>query len=180
MAASGFALFPTALGECGIVWGPGGLLGLQLPEASAGEARRRLLRRFPEVGASSPPPEIVAVMDRVTALLAGAPDDLASVALDWSGVPDFERMVYDAARAVPPGTTTTYGEIASRIGAPGAARAVGRALGRNPFPIVVPCHRVLAADGKPGGFSAAGGVVTKLKMLVIENAADPDGQQRLL
>ena|SRR5436190_5945367 len=180
MTATGFALFPTALGECGIVWGPGGVLGMQLPEANAGEARRRLVRRFPEARAVPLPPEIAAVTARVAALLGGEADDLATVALDWSGVPDFERKVYDAARAVPPGMTTTYGAIAIRIGSPGAARAVGRALGQNPFPIVVPCHRVLAADGKPGGFSAAGGVVTKLKMLAIENAADPDGQRRLI
>lgn len=180
MATSGFALFPTVLGDCGIAWGPRGTVGLQLPEASAGEARRRLARRFPDLREGAPPPEILEVVARVTAQLAGAPDDLASIALDWSEVPEFERRVYEAARAVPPGSTTTYGAIAERVGARGAARAVGRALGRNPYPIVVPCHRVLAADGRPGGFSAAGGVSTKLKMLAVENAAEPDGQQRLV
>ncbi len=180
MTAEGFALFPTALGECGIVWGPAGVRGLQLPEASAGEARRRLARRFPDAREAAPPAEVAGAIACVAALLAGEVDDLLSIALDWSGVPEFERRVYDAARAVPPGSTTTYGDMAQRIGSPGAAQAVGRALGRNPFPIVVPCHRVLAADGKPGGFSAAGGVATKLRMLAIENAAEPDGQRRLL
>jgi len=180
MASSGFALFPTALGECGIAWSERGTLGLQLPEASPREARRRLARRFPEAVEREPPAEIRAVVARVVALLDGGRDDLASVTLDWHDVGEFERRVYEAARAVLPGTTTTYGEIAARVGAAGAARAVGRALGRNPYPIVVPCHRVLAAAGALGGFSARGGVATKLALLDIEQAAEPDGKQRLV
>jgi len=177
---SGFALFSTALGECGIAWGASGMLGLQLPEASVSAARRRLARRFPKASECPPPPEIAAAIARIVAVLTGGRDDLASIALDWSGVAEFERRVYEAARGVPPGRTTTYGAIAADLGAPGAARAVGRALGRNPFPIVVPCHRVLAAEGRSGGFSAAGGVATKLKMLSNENADEPDGQRRLV
>ncbi len=104
-------------------------------------------------------------------LLAGKPDDLRDIALDLDGVPAFHRGVYDIARGIPPGQTITYGDIAKRLGGVELAREVGQALGRNPCPIVVPCHRVLAAGNKPGGFSANGGVVTKLKMLEIEGAA---------
>jgi methylated-DNA-[protein]-cysteine S-methyltransferase len=96
---------------------------------------------------------------------------LSVVALDLDGVPDFHRDVYDIARKILPGRTMTYGEIAKRLGGVELSRDVGQALGSNPCPIVVPCHRVLAAGGKPGGFSANGGVATKLKMLAIEGAA---------
>lgn len=104
------------------------------------------------------------------ALLRGKVSDLADVGLDWQGVPPFHQRVYALARTIPPGTTLSYGEVASRIGAPGAARAVGQALRRNPFPIVVPCHRVVAANGKMGGFTAEGGIATKRRMLAIEGA----------
>jgi methylated-DNA-[protein]-cysteine S-methyltransferase len=104
------------------------------------------------------------------ALLRGEARDLSAIALDMDGLPSFQRRVYEAARAIPPGETLSYGEVAARLGAPGSARAVGQALGRNPFAIVVPCHRVLAAGGKAGGFSANGGVATKLRLLALEGA----------
>jgi methylated-DNA-[protein]-cysteine S-methyltransferase len=108
------------------------------------------------------------VIDRIAALLRGEVSDLSTIALDMDEVPTFHRRVYEAARAIPPGMTLSYGDVAARAGAPGAARAVGQALGRNPFPIVVPCHRVLAGGGKIGGFSAQGGIATKRRMLAIE------------
>jgi methylated-DNA-[protein]-cysteine S-methyltransferase len=111
-----------------------------------------------------------AAITRIQALLTGARDDLADLPLALEGVPEFHRQVYAVARAIPPGEVLTYGEVARRIGEPGAARAVGQALGRNPFAPVVPCHRVLAAGGRSGGFSAEGGAATKLKMLEIEQA----------
>ena len=106
----------------------------------------------------------------MTELLAGKPNDLADILLDLDGVPEFNRGVYDIARKIPPGQTITYGDISKKLGGVELSRDVGQALGRNPCPIVVPCHRVLAAGNKPGGFSANGGVVTKLKMLAIEGA----------
>jgi methylated-DNA-[protein]-cysteine S-methyltransferase len=114
-------------------------------------------------------------MDRIAALLRGERADLTGVALDMDGVAPFERAVYGTARNILPGSTLTYGEIARHIGQPGAAREVGVALARNPFAIVVPCHRVVAANGKLGGFSGAGGTATKLKLLAIEvgSAAGP-------
>ncbi len=169
--ARGFALFDTAIGPCGIAWGERGVVGVQLP-AGGGEpaTRERLRGSFPDAPEAPPPPDVARAIDAIVALLRGEPNDLSAVALDLGGVPPFHRRVYEAARAIPPGETLTYGEIAARLGEPGAARAVGQALGRNPFAIVVPCHRVLAAGGKSGGFSAPGGVTTKLRMLAIEGA----------
>ena len=168
--AQGFALFETPLGTCGIAWSARGITGLQLPEASADATRARLRRRWPGVVESEPPAEVRRAIDQVLALLAGAAIDLVDVALDLDGVPEFHRKVYEVARTIPPGRTLTYGDIAKRLGAPQEAREVGQALGRNPVAIIVPCHRVLAAGGKLGGFSANGGVATKRRMLEIEGA----------
>ena len=168
MMASGFALFDTAIGRCGVAWGERGVAGVQLPEAGERETRSRMLQRFPAAGEARPPPEVQHVIDRIAALLRGEASDLSNIALDMDEVPAFHRRVYEAARAIPPGMTLSYGDIAARAGAPGAGRAVGQALGRNPFPIIVPCHRVLAVGGKIGGFSAQGGIATKRRMLAIE------------
>jgi methylated-DNA-[protein]-cysteine S-methyltransferase len=144
---------------------------VQLPESSDADTRKRLVRRFPDdVEDTSPPQPIVNAIEGMVALLRGEPIDLSFVTLDPADVPPFHQQVYEVARVIPPGTTLTYGEIAAKLGDPSLARAVGQALGRNPFPIVVPCHRVLAAGGKMGGFSASGGVATKIAMLTIESA----------
>jgi methylated-DNA-[protein]-cysteine S-methyltransferase len=168
--ARGYTLFETAIGRCGIAWGERGVVGVQLPEAGDAETRRRLLRRFPDAREIPPPPDVQQALDGIVALLRGEPSDLTSVALDMEHLPPFNRRVYEVARTIPPGSTVTYGEIAARLGEPGLAREVGQALGENPFAIVVPCHRVVAAGGKTGGFSARGGVRTKLRMLAIEGA----------
>jgi O-6-methylguanine DNA methyltransferase len=170
MTAFGFALFDTAIGRCGIAWGARGVAGVQLPEANETATRARMLNRFPAAAETAPPPEVRRALDAIAGLLRGAQSDLSSIGLDMDGVAPFHRSVYEIARRIPPGQTLTYGDIAVQLGARGAARAVGQALGRNPFPIVVPCHRVLAAGGKIGGFSAQGGVATKLRMLAIEGA----------
>ena len=116
------------------------------------------------------PPAIQDAIDGIVALFAGEPRDLISIAIDDEAISAFNRKVYAIARAIPPGQTMTYGEIAERLGDKGLARAVGQAMGENPTPIVMPCHRVLAANGKTGGFSAPGGVITKLRLLTIESA----------
>jgi methylated-DNA-[protein]-cysteine S-methyltransferase len=170
LKAPGFALFDTAVGHCGVVWGARGLLAVQLPEARLAETRAHLLERFPDAKETPAPPVVARAIDRIVTLLRGEVADLSQIELDMSGVPAFHRRVYEHARTIAPGATISYGEIATRIGSPGAARAVGQALGRNPFAIVVPCHRVLAAGGKIGGFSANGGIDTKRKMLNIERA----------
>ncbi len=162
----GFAHFDTEIGRCAIAWGECGIVGVQLPQTDGGAARPR--HRFPATRDIAPPPEVQVAIDGIVALLRGEPSDLRGVALDMDGVPPFHRRVYEIARDIALGATLTYGDVASRLGEPGSARAVGQALGRNPFPIIVPCHRVLAAGGKAGGFSAPGGVVTKLRLLEIE------------
>ena len=145
-------------------------VAVQLPGASEARTRDRIARMFPEAQETAPPPEVGVTIAAIAALLRGEPVDLSGSILDESRVPEFHRRVYAIARAIPAGRTLTYGEVAGRLGDPGAARAVGQALGENPFPIVVPCHRVLAAHGKLGGFSAPGGTTTKLKLLRIEGA----------
>jgi methylated-DNA-[protein]-cysteine S-methyltransferase len=175
-----FVLFDTAVGTVGIVWGDAGVLGVQLPEGTSSATRARLSRFHPDAteADAAPPPEVKRAIDGIVALLAGEPDDLQDVALDLAAVPEFNQRVYAVAREIPPGQTMTYGEIAARLGEPRAAREVGQALGHNPVPLIVPCHRVLAAGGKLGGFSARGGVTTKLRLLDIEGA-EPNGQPAL-
>jgi len=170
MTAHGFALFDTVIGRCGIAWGGRGVVGVQLPEATELGTRARVLRRFPEAREAPPPPDVQRALDGIGALLRGEARDLSAVALDMGHVPPFHRRVYEIARTIPPGTTLSYGDLALRLGAPGTARAVGQALGRNPFAIIVPCHRVLAAGGRVGGFSANGGATTKLRLLALEGA----------
>jgi methylated-DNA-[protein]-cysteine S-methyltransferase len=170
MTTRGFALFDTAIGACGLAWSERGLVGVQLPEASEARTRARLRRRFPDAAEASPPPPVQRAIEGIVALLQGEAIDLAAVALDLDGVPPFDRRVYEVARTIPAGATLAYGDIAARLGAPREARAVGHALGHNPFPLVVPCHRVLATGGKVGGFSAHGGTATKLRLLSIEGA----------
>jgi len=164
------ALFDTPIGACGLAWGPSGIAGLLLPAATPQRTLATLRRRHPEAIESEPPPGMRQAIERIVALLGGQPDDLSDLPLDMAGVPDFHRRVYEAARRIGPGHTRSYGEVAETLGEPGAARAVGQALGANPFAIVVPCHRVLAAGGRGGGFSAPGGVDTKLRLLEIERA----------
>ena len=168
--AVGFALFPTALGQCGIAWSEAGVVGVQLPEASESAARARLQRRHPQAAEAAPPPSVRAAMAGVVRLLAGEPEDLQSVTLDFAGLPELHQRIYAVVRAIPPGKTLTYGEVARAVGEPRAAQAVGQAMGRNPCPIIMPCHRVLGADGKMGGFTAPGGVATKRRLLEIEGA----------
>jgi methylated-DNA-[protein]-cysteine S-methyltransferase len=174
MLATGLTLFDTAIGPCSVAWSPAGITHVQLPEASASATRARIAKQS---GASEaePPPAVSAVIGDVIALLEGSHRVFAGDALDLHAAQPFERSVYDIALTIPPGSTLTYGEIASRLGDRGAARAVGAALGANPVPIIVPCHRVLAANGRMGGFSGSGGVVTKLRLLEIEGWRPDEG-----
>jgi methylated-DNA-[protein]-cysteine S-methyltransferase len=166
----GYALFETAIGRCGIVWSARGIVGVQFPERGEQATRNRLLRRFPRACETMPPQAVQHTIEDIVALLAGERRDLSAAVLDCESVPDFNRRVYDVARAIPAGTTLSYGEVAEHLGDRNLARDVAQALGQNPFPIIVPCHRVMAAGGKTGGFSAPGGVRTKLRLLSIEGA----------
>jgi methylated-DNA-[protein]-cysteine S-methyltransferase len=147
-----------------------GIAGLQLSEGDGKRTIARLLRRFPSSSRREPTEEVRAVIGAIAALLQGEPADLAFARLDMEGIEPFARAVYEAARRIPPGRVSTYGAIAAELGDPGAAKAVGQALGANPFALVVPCHRVVAAGGKLGGFSANGGRITKRRLLEIEKA----------
>jgi methylated-DNA-[protein]-cysteine S-methyltransferase len=167
---SGFALFDTAIGRCALVWRGGFVVGAAVPEASDERARAGLARRFPGATETDPPPFAADAIARIVSLLAGGKADLGGIALNFDHAPAFDRSVWEAARRIPYGEVRSYGDIARELGAPQAAQAVGVALGRNPVPIIVPCHRVLAADGRTGGFSAPGGVATKFRILEIEGA----------
>ncbi len=156
-------IFATAIGDCGLRWGPSGITQVMLPRDPA-------LTRARREDLTAAPGPIRAAAQNIVALLEGEPRDLREVVLDESTLEAFPRRVYAATRAIDPGTVATYGAIARAVGEPGAARAVGAALGANPYPVIVPCHRVLAADGALHGFSAPGGIATKRRMLELERA----------
>ncbi len=168
MTQPGFALFDSPIGRCGIAWGSRGIAAVQLPGGPEMATRARLLQRAPGASEQPMPDEVRRAVDQILGLLRGETSELAAIPLDMEQVPPFHRRVYEIARDIAPGQTISYGDLAARLGQPGAARAVGQALGKNPFALVVPCHRVLAADGRMGGFSANGGVATKLRLLSIE------------
>ena len=167
---AGLAVFDTDIGRCGVAWGDHGLLGVQLPETSDARTISRLALKVPGTSEGMMPDHVRQACEAMTELLRGEIKDLSFIAIDMEQVSAFNRSVYNIARTIAPGETLTYGDIAVRLGDKLLSRAVGKALGENPFPIVVPCHRVLAANGKTGGFSASGGVTTKFRMLAIERA----------
>ena len=169
-------LFETAIGQCAIAWNDRGIIGVQLPEATTPKTLARILERFSIAHETAPPAHVRQALEGIVALLRGEDRDLSAITLDMDRVPVFNQRVYEIARTIPPGSTLSYGEIAKQLGMPEAARAVGQALGENPFPIIVPCHRVLAAGGKLGGFSANGGVETKRRLLEIEGALAVGGR----
>lgn len=165
-----FAVFETAMGWCAIAWSGRGITRGWLPGADEAAIRASVKRRCPGAVEAEPPPFAAEAIAGVTALMADGATDLSRVVLDEADIPELHRRVYAVARAIPPGETLTYGEVAERIGDKALAREVGRALGLNPFPPIVPCHRILAADGRTGGFSAPGGVATKMRLLNKEKA----------
>jgi methylated-DNA-[protein]-cysteine S-methyltransferase len=165
-----FTLFETSIGRCGIVWSERGVVAVRFPEQGENAVRNRIVRRFPNAREADPPEKIQHAIADIIALLGGEVRDLRNIEIDLGDTPEFNRRVYEVARAIPPGKTLSYGEVAERLGDRNLARDVAQALGQNPVPIIVPCHRVMAAGRKTGGFSAPGGVQTKLKLLSIEGA----------
>jgi methylated-DNA-[protein]-cysteine S-methyltransferase len=174
-------VFDTAIGPCGVAWNARGLTGVQLPEADAAATEKRLVAKVGSAGAAEPPAWIAALIADIRRYLAGERVDFSAIAVDLAGVDEFRRRLYEALREVGFGRTTTYGELAKGLGSTDweGARDVGEAMGRNPMPLVVPCHRVLAAGGKFGGFSAYGGVMTKKKLLALEGVHLDRGAPRL-
>ena len=167
--APGYAFFDTAIGRCGVAWNARAIVALALPDDREQSAHARLRKRA-QGEEAAPPLVIASAINAIRALLSGEKRDLAEIELDLGDIPDFHRRVYDLTRTIPPGRVMTYGEVARALGEKSAARAVGQALGANPCPIVVPCHRVVATDGRMHGFSAPGGVATKRRLLEIEGA----------
>ena len=173
MPGRGYTVFDTVIGRCGIAWGELGVLGVQLPEAREIETRRRLFQLFPDARELRPPPDIQSAIDGIAALLRGKAADLSDVRLDMTGIPPFNARVYEFTRTIPRGETMTYGEVASRLKASGAVHSVAQAIAKNPFMIIVPCHRVLEAGGYPDRISANGGSISKRRLLSIEGAGSP-------
>jgi len=169
-----FHVFDTAIGACGLAWTDKGLFQVQLPEASEVATELRLGRIAGAAWSDTLPKNIAECEARMRAYFEGDPATFTDIDLDMSRVNAFSARIYTALRKVGWGKTTSYGALARQIGDPHAARAIGAAMGKNPWPLVVPCHRVLAASGKIGGFSAYGGRATKRKMLQLEQS-DADG-----
>lgn len=165
-------LFPTAFGTCGVAWDEQGLTGFQLPESDVEETERHLAHKSRSQSSAEPRPEwLRRLIERVQAHLEGRLQDFADAPLDWSRVSDFQQAVYRHTLAIKPGYKKSYGEIAKAMALGNeAARAVGVALATNPWPLIVPCHRVVSASDKMTGFSAPGGVRTKTRLLALEGA----------
>ena len=172
-AGERYTLFPTAFGTCGIAWRDSGLTRLQLPERDVSATERRLAARATPGLADEDVPWVAWAVVALQRYFAGRPVDFSGISLDVSACSPFHQRIYEALRGVPFGQTTTYGALAAEVGAPDAARAIGQAMGRNPIPVIIPCHRVLASGGKIGGFSAPGGATTKEKLLTLEGVVRP-------
>lgn len=166
----GFTIFETALGWCALAWSERGVVQGWLPAETQAQVRAAVARKRPEAVEAEPPAFAADAARDVAALMAGETPDLGAVPLDPQDIPELHQRVYEIARAIPIGDTLTYGEVATRLGDRNLAREVGRALGLNPYPPIVPCHRILAASGRTGGFSAPGGVTTKMRLLNVERA----------
>jgi methylated-DNA-[protein]-cysteine S-methyltransferase len=173
MSGPAYTIFDTGIGRCGIAWGDGGIVGVQLPEAREIETRKRLFHLYPDARETRPPLNVELAIEGIVALLRGDPCDFSDVTLNMGGIHAFNQRVYQITRAIPRGETRTYGEVAARLGASGAVHSVAQAIARNPFVIIVPCHRVLEAGGYPDKISPHGGVISKRRLLSIEGAGNP-------
>ena len=170
MAGRGYSIFDTGIGRCGIAWGPLGIVGVQLPEAREIETRRRLFLLYPDAREQRPPENVEIAIEGIVALLRGEAADLSDVTLDMTGIPAFNQRVYAFARTIPRGETRTYNEVATHLRASGAVYSVAQAIGRNPFMLIVPCHRVLEAGSYTDRISPNGGAISKRRLLSIEGA----------
>jgi methylated-DNA-[protein]-cysteine S-methyltransferase len=170
MSVQAYTIFDTAIGRCGIAWGEAGILGVQLPEAREIETRKRLLNLYPDARETRPTPNVEEAIDGIAALLRGDESDLSAITLDMSDIHPFDQTVYQITRQIPRGQTVTYEEVATRMRASGAVRSVTKAIARNPFVIIVPCHRVLERGGYTDAMSPHGGLISKRRLLSIEGA----------
>jgi methylated-DNA-[protein]-cysteine S-methyltransferase len=176
MLGRAYTIFDTAIGRCGIAWGQSGVVGVQLPEAREIETRKRLFQLYPEARETRPPPNAEVAIEGIVALLRGETGDFSDVALDMGGIHVFDQRVYQITSRIPRGETLTYNEMAARLGASGAVRSVAQAIARNPFVVIVPCHRVLEAGSYTDKMSPHGGVISKRRLLSIEGAGSPSSK----
>src|ERR1700676_4295547 len=176
MSGRGFTIFDTGIGRCGIAWGYGGILGVQLPEAREIDTRRRLFQLYPDARETRPSLNVEIAIEGIVALLRGEPADLSDVTLDMTGIHAFNQRVYEVTRKIPPGETPTYGDVAASLRLTGAVHSVAQAIARNPFVIIVPCHRVLEAGDYADKISPHGGAISKRRLLSIEGAGSPSSK----
>jgi methylated-DNA-[protein]-cysteine S-methyltransferase len=170
MAGRGYTVFDTGIGRCGIAWSDSGVIGVQLPEAREIETRRRLYQLYPEAREMRPPLTVEIAIESIIALLRGKASDLGEITLDFTGIPAFNRRVYEFARSIPRSETRTYDAVAASLQASGAAHSVAQAISKNPFMLIVPCHRVLEAGSYADKISPHGGSISKRRLLSIEGA----------
>ena len=176
MAGRGYSIFDTGLGRCGIAWSDLGIIGVQLPEAREIDTRRRLFQLYPDAREWRAPADVEIAIEGIVELLRGGRVDLSDVTLDMTGIPAFNQRVYAFARTIPRGETRTYGEVASHLRASGAVHSVAQAIGRNPFMVIVPCHRVLEAGNYADKISPNGGAISKRRLLSIEGTHPTAGK----
>jgi methylated-DNA-[protein]-cysteine S-methyltransferase len=179
VAGRGYSIFDSGIGRCGIAWSDAGIVGVQLPEAREIETRKRLFRLYPDAREQRPPGDVEIAIEGIVALLRGESTDLSDVALDMNDVAAFNARVYAFVRGIPRGETITYGEVAAKLKVSGAVHAVAQALARNPFVVIVPCHRVLEAGFYADSISPHGGVISKRRLLSIEGARGPTTSKTL-
>jgi methylated-DNA-[protein]-cysteine S-methyltransferase len=170
MTGRGYTIFDTGIGRCGIAWGHSGIVGVQLPEARELDTRRRLFQLYPDAREMRAPLNVELAIEGIVAMLRGEPCDFSDIALDMTGIHAFNARVYAFTRTIPRGETRTYGEVAASLRATGAAHSVAQAISRNPFMIIVPCHRVLEAGSYADKISPHGGTISKRRLLSIEGA----------
>ena len=170
MSGYGYTVFDTAIGRCGIAWSASGVVGVQLPEARELDTRRRLYQLYPEAREQRAPVNCEIAIEGIVAILRGGNADFADLALDVSNISGFNQRVYQFVRNIPRGETRTYDEVAGGLRVQGAVYSVAQAIGRNPFMIIVPCHRVLEAGNYADKISPYGGVISKRRLLSIEGA----------
>jgi methylated-DNA-[protein]-cysteine S-methyltransferase len=179
MLGRAYSIFDTAIGRCAIAWGEAGIVGVQLPEAREIDTRRRLFHIYPEARETKPIPNAEAAIEGIVALLRGGAADFADVTLDMRGIHGFDQRVYQLTQRLQRGETLTYGDVAARLGSPSAVRSVALALARNPFVIIVPCHRVLEAGGYADRMSPHAGLISKRRLLSIEGAVSSNSKTLL-
>jgi methylated-DNA-[protein]-cysteine S-methyltransferase len=173
MSGRAYSIFDTAIGRCAVAWSQSSIVGVQLPETREIDTRRRLFQLYPEAREMRPTSNVEVAIEGIVALLRGETGDFADVTLDMSGIHVFDQRAYQITQRIPRGETLTYGEVAARMGTPSAVRSVAQAIGRNPFVVIVPCHRVLEAGSYADKMSPHGGLISKRRLLSIEGTGNP-------